>query len=74
MRVYDWDSRQALILAVPVSLMTAYFAQLLFNNALNRHIKNCVLVGAAAILVFQIGLLAKASLYKLNRQVFVAKL
>ncbi|MGC6518156.1 MAG: hypothetical protein ACON49_09065 [Candidatus Puniceispirillaceae bacterium] len=74
LRVYDWDSRQALVLAVPAALITAYYVQFLFEHALNRYVKNCVLIGAAAIIIFQTGLLAKASLYKLNRQVFVAQL
>ena len=71
LRVYDWDSRQAILLVVPLSMLTAYYISFLNDNAINVLIKKFISVGAVSILIFQAGLLANASLYKFNRQLFV---
>jgi hypothetical protein len=70
----DWSSRQAFLLMLPVSLISATYLQIMYEKAVTPMIKKIILASGFSIILLNMILLFGAAVFKLNRQIFVLQL
>lgn len=72
--VTDWNSRQAILVTLPIAIFTALYFQILFEKTCCVYVKKIILIGGFLIFIFQVTLLVYAVIHKHNRQIFELQL
>ena len=69
-----FSNRQAILLSLPTSLLTALLLQYCYDKFAIRLVRRVVLVSGATLLLMQVSMLTISSIHKFNRQVFMTQL